>query len=82
MKTTLFVFFLAAAAHAETLKIEAGPHHRINTVVTVPAPEDVPGNPGLETENEYTDLSGGAPDKRLLDRLWNDYAAPPTAAWE
>jgi hypothetical protein len=24
----------------------------------------------------------GAPDAKLLDRLWNDYATPPTAAWE
>jgi hypothetical protein len=24
----------------------------------------------------------GAPDKKLLDRLWNDYANPPKASWE
>jgi hypothetical protein len=27
-------------------------------------------------------LFDGAPDKQLLDRLWNDYATPPTANWE
>jgi hypothetical protein len=24
----------------------------------------------------------GAPDKQLLDRLWNDYAEPPTVTWK
>lgn len=47
MKPTLFLLLLAASAHAKTLKIEAGPHHRIHTVVTVPAPDDMPENPGL-----------------------------------
>lgn len=49
MKPLLLLLVLAATAHAKTLKIEAGPHHRINTVVTVPAPDDVPENPGLKS---------------------------------
>ncbi len=48
MKPTLILLFLAAATDAKTLKIDAGPHHRIRTVVTVPAPEDAPENPGLK----------------------------------
>ncbi|MFM2198620.1 MAG: hypothetical protein RLZZ505_2052 [Verrucomicrobiota bacterium] len=49
MKPSLLLLFLATAAHAKTLKIEAGEHHRINTVVTVPTPDDVLENPGLKT---------------------------------
>lgn len=49
MKSTLLLLFLAATVNAKTLKIEAGPHHRINTVFTVPTPDDVPENPGLKT---------------------------------
>lgn len=48
MKPILLLLVLAATAHAKILKIEAGPHDRANTVVTVPAPDDVPENPGLK----------------------------------
>lgn len=47
MKYTFLLLFLTATAHAKTMKINAGPHHRIQTVVTVPAPADMPENPGL-----------------------------------
>jgi hypothetical protein len=49
MKPILLLLVLAATAHAKILKIEAGPHDRANTVVTVPAPDDVPENPGLKS---------------------------------
>lgn len=48
MKPTLLLLILAATSHAKTLKIVAGPYDRANTVVTVPAPDDVPENPGLK----------------------------------
>lgn len=54
MKSTFLLLFLAATAHAKTLKIEAGTHHRANTVVTVPAPDDVPENPGLKSADGET----------------------------
>lgn len=44
---------------------------------------------GMKISHEETYLSGyrfvlfdGAPDKELLDRLWNDYAVPPVATWD
>ncbi len=49
MKPSLLLLLLAATAHAKSLKIEAGAHHRIRTVVTVPPPDDVPENPGLKS---------------------------------
>ncbi|QTN32815.1 PmoA family protein [Akkermansiaceae bacterium] len=48
MKSAILLLFLIATARAKTLKIEAGLHDRANTVVTVPAPDDVPENPGLK----------------------------------
>lgn len=32
--------------------------------------------------SEYRFVIDGAPDKELHDRLWYDYTAPPTVAWE
>jgi Methane oxygenase PmoA len=47
MKPALLILLLAATAHAKTLKILAGAHGRIQAVVTVPAPDGAPENPGL-----------------------------------
>lgn len=49
MKSTILLLFLGVAARAQTLRIEAGDHDRVQTVVTVPILEVMPQNPCLLT---------------------------------
>lgn len=54
MKPVLLILILTTAAHAQTLKIQAGPHDRVQTVVTVPILEVMPKNPCLLTSTGET----------------------------
>ncbi len=47
MKPTIFLFLLAAAANGQTLKVDAGRHDRIQTIVTIPIPVNSPEKPVL-----------------------------------
>lgn len=50
MKPTIIILVLTCMSHAAPfLKIEAGPHARSKTPVTVAMPSDVPKNPALKT---------------------------------
>jgi hypothetical protein len=49
MKLPFLFLILATATHAKTLTIQAGVYDRIQTVVTIPAPDEAPENPGLKT---------------------------------
>jgi hypothetical protein len=81
MKPILFLLFLATAAQAKTLKIEAGEHDRTNTVVTVPAPDDVPENPGLKSADGKI-LPLQLSDDGTATFILPELAAGKTAAFE
>ncbi len=49
MKSLLLFVALAAPCAAAILEVQAGPHDRIQTVVTVPLPAEVPENPALKS---------------------------------
>ena len=54
MKPAILLLFLAAAANARTLKVEAGGHDRTGTPVTVPVPAEIPENPALKSADGKT----------------------------
>ncbi len=54
MKPTILLLFLAAISNGDTLKVEAGAHDRIQTVVNLPIPTDAPENPALKTADGKT----------------------------